>query len=151
MNNNDLKSSESYTSKNALLHHGIFGQKWGVQNGPPYPLDSKTSDGKKLKKEKKALEKQKKKASKKSNWEKASEMSYEDLKQEVEKLNLEKRYSELKSEKTKAIKSSKENMVTKIIKKELNKSLETIVDKTIESAVKRLTNKIDIAINPKEK
>ena len=22
-----------------LYHHGIKGQKWGVQNGPPYPLD----------------------------------------------------------------------------------------------------------------
>ena len=23
---------------NYLVHHGILGQKWGVQNGPPYPL-----------------------------------------------------------------------------------------------------------------
>ena len=23
-----------------LMHHGIRGQKWGVKNGPPYPLDS---------------------------------------------------------------------------------------------------------------
>ena len=22
-----------------LIHHGILGQKWGKQNGPPYPLD----------------------------------------------------------------------------------------------------------------
>ena len=26
-----------------LMHHGIEGQKWGVRNGPPYPLDRKTS------------------------------------------------------------------------------------------------------------
>lgn len=26
-----------------LQHHGIQGQKWGVRNGPPYPLDSKSS------------------------------------------------------------------------------------------------------------
>lgn len=25
-----------------LAHHGIKGQQWGVQNGPPYPLDSDT-------------------------------------------------------------------------------------------------------------
>lgn len=25
-----------------LMHHGIKGQSWGVQNGPPYPLDDKT-------------------------------------------------------------------------------------------------------------
>lgn len=23
-----------------LMHHGIQGQKWGVRNGPPYPLDA---------------------------------------------------------------------------------------------------------------
>lgn len=26
-----------------LYHHGIKGQEWGEQNGPPYPLDSQTS------------------------------------------------------------------------------------------------------------
>lgn len=25
--------------RDELYHHGIQGQKWGVQNGPPYPLD----------------------------------------------------------------------------------------------------------------
>lgn len=33
-----------------LAHHGVQGQKWGVRNGPPYPLDSSVSTGKKLKK-----------------------------------------------------------------------------------------------------
>ena len=26
-------------SLDELYHHGIKGQKWGVKNGPPYPLD----------------------------------------------------------------------------------------------------------------
>lgn len=26
-------------SDSFLIHYGIKGQKWGVQNGPPYPLD----------------------------------------------------------------------------------------------------------------
>ena len=30
-------------------HHGIQGQKWGVVNGPPYPLDRAVSTGKALK------------------------------------------------------------------------------------------------------
>lgn len=32
-----------------LYHHGIKGQKWGHRNGPPYPLSSKISTGKRLK------------------------------------------------------------------------------------------------------
>lgn len=32
-------------------HHGIQGQKWGVQNGPPYPLDAE--EHKKVVKQKK--------------------------------------------------------------------------------------------------
>lgn len=27
-------------NENVLYHHGIKGQKWGVKNGPPYPLNS---------------------------------------------------------------------------------------------------------------
>ena len=30
-------------------HHGIEGQKWGVRNGPPYPLDRMVSTGRALK------------------------------------------------------------------------------------------------------
>lgn len=26
-------------SESELMHHGVKGQKWGVQNGPPYPID----------------------------------------------------------------------------------------------------------------
>lgn len=33
-----------------LAHHGILGMHWGRRNGPPYPLSSKVSTGKRLKK-----------------------------------------------------------------------------------------------------
>lgn len=36
-----------FTTSNAFLHHGIEGQKWGVRNGPPYPLDRKEAKKKK--------------------------------------------------------------------------------------------------------
>lgn len=29
-----------YSYRDEFYHHGILGQKWGVQNGPPYPLDT---------------------------------------------------------------------------------------------------------------
>lgn len=29
-----------------LMHHGVKGQKWGVRNGPPYPLKDGRSKGK---------------------------------------------------------------------------------------------------------
>lgn len=31
-----------------LYHHGVKGQKWGVMNGPPYPLDESISTGQRL-------------------------------------------------------------------------------------------------------
>lgn len=32
-----------------ISHHGILGQKWGQKNGPPYPLGSDVSTGRRLK------------------------------------------------------------------------------------------------------
>lgn len=31
---------------NVIAHHGIKGQKWGVRNGPPYPLDESSGNDK---------------------------------------------------------------------------------------------------------
>lgn len=31
-------------STKMLQHHGIKGQKWGVRNGPPYPLDKRKNN-----------------------------------------------------------------------------------------------------------
>ena len=48
---NEEKVYCSMYSRNAeLYHHGIQGQKWGVRNGPPYPLDSDVSTGSRLRK-----------------------------------------------------------------------------------------------------
>lgn len=40
-----------------LQHHGIKGQKWGVKNGPPYPLKISRSESRKMNKKGYTLEK----------------------------------------------------------------------------------------------
>lgn len=46
-----VKYNTNSSIPSELFHHGIKGQNWGVRNGPPYPLGSKISTGKRLKKE----------------------------------------------------------------------------------------------------
>lgn len=31
----------TYEKTDELYHHGVKGQRWGIKNGPPYPLDAK--------------------------------------------------------------------------------------------------------------
>lgn len=65
--NEDDDDFVDFKHSDYIEHHGISGQKWGVQNGPPYPLSYEKHE-KVLKKAKKAnekLEKVKEKAKKK--------------------------------------------------------------------------------------
>ena len=36
---------EQHLLSRQLFHHGIKGQKWGVRNGPPYPLEKSHKNG----------------------------------------------------------------------------------------------------------
>lgn len=75
---------EIITSSGELYHHGIAGQKWGVSNGPPYPLSAEKHD-KVVDKAKKAntkLENAKRKAEKrKSKQVEAKQAKYKAVKQ----------------------------------------------------------------------
>ncbi len=35
----NIQYQEIIRYQDELYHHGVKGQKWGVKNGPPYPLD----------------------------------------------------------------------------------------------------------------
>lgn len=43
-----IRRLPSSNTASELYHHGILGQKWGIENGPPYPLGSKISTGKRI-------------------------------------------------------------------------------------------------------
>lgn len=116
-------------SDDYISHHGILGQKWGVKHGPPYPLDSKTS--KKVSGGKVTIN--------------VKDLSDEDLKKIVQRLNMEKQLKDL----TKEQKSKGKKFGDKVMDKLGDTALEIIfgTTKTIGTAV--LTQKLGEAINEK--
>ena len=88
----------SMYSRNAeLYHHGIKGQKWGEQNGPPYPLDSSISTGSRLK------EKEEKRAMKLEAYKEKQKAI--DKKKHERELNSLNKYTEKNAEKIEKAKS----------------------------------------------
>lgn len=75
-----------------LIHHGINGQKWGVRNGPPYPLDQDDLSPAERKADTgdiKRVERDRKERIIKKDY---SNMSDADLRKTVERMELENRY-----------------------------------------------------------
>lgn len=51
------RTGEQIQNGTELYHHGILGQKWGKQNGPPYPLGKSQMSKREIKAEQKAYRK----------------------------------------------------------------------------------------------
>lgn len=64
---------------NYLMHHGIKGQKWGVENGPPYPLNPSKDYSVAEKKANKIVSKVKKRIDKGNSW----DQSYTNLMKQI--------------------------------------------------------------------
>lgn len=62
-----------HLSGESLSHHGIAGQRWGVRNGPPYPLGEGQHSKRELRAMKKADHKSKTESSKAETEEKMAE------------------------------------------------------------------------------
>lgn len=96
---------------NYLSHHGILGQKWGVTNGPPYPLDA----GDHSAKEKKAgwRDSLKAKSDAKKKAKKQKETLEKARKAKIAKAKEEKLAKEYQEQKAKILKSGKASEVAK--------------------------------------
>lgn len=72
---------------NFLEHHGIAGQKWGKQHGPPYPLDRSAAKQAKLKEKAKARQAKEKEKTKKriAKAQKKAEKKYQNEAKDAER------------------------------------------------------------------
>lgn len=110
-----------------LAHHGILGQKWGHQNGPPYPLDAKdhSSSEKKagwMKSLKAKSEAKKRKKKQLAALEKARTARAEAAKQKRLK-------EEYEAKKQEVLRSGKASEVMKYKGQMTNSELQTVLDR----------------------
>lgn len=106
-----------------LAHHGVKNQKWGVQNGPPYPLDSSVSTGSRLKTSAgDAIKKAKK--------------SFDDSVSKYKAKKAAKTEAEEKK-KAEAAQKAKEKVIARSNVQEIDKIKDTLTTKEFEEAVKR--------------
>ncbi len=154
-----------YYSENdfRLYHHGIKGQKWGVENGPPYPLDRAISTGQRLKnaassaagkiKEHRAKRAEIKAAKKEEERKKreAEEAEKKRQAEEAEKKRVEEERARHEAEKQDAIKSGDvakvEQFKTEMSLQELNEAVQRInLNRQISNATPKEPSKFDKAV-----
>lgn len=122
-----------------LYHAGIKGMKWGVRNGPPYPLAAKVSarikktakKAEKIRKEKKAADRRIKKIPK---------MSDKELDNRINRLEKEKRLRDLERERTTVYRGTKASK--SVVRTFGEKAARTVVTGLAIAAGKRIADKI---------
>ena len=113
-----------------LTHYGILGMKWGVRRTPE-ELGHKPGTGKKNGEERKKEDS----SSKKSNPpKKASQMTDDELRSQVSRLNMEEQYRNLMARKKEATTSS--------ARKAFGRALDSLRDKTLEFLVNKIVSRL---------
>jgi len=122
---NDLRClANACKSKEEMYHHGIGGQKWGEQNGPPYPLNPNKDYSKA---EKKAMKKEYRKEVRRQKKERKR-----NEKEEERKKRLAEEEARLEEEKNKAIKSGSI--------KDVDKYKDRMTNEELKEAMERIKN-----------
>ena len=116
---------------NFIMHEGVEGMKWGVRNGPPYPLSrqAKTNLGMSFKRKDKAL----------AVLNNADEFTNDELRKYIERIKLE---EELRSM-TEDARKKGDGYVKKILLKVGDKVLSDVVPAATAVAVKALLAKTE--------
>lgn len=144
-----------------LYHHGIKGQKWGDRNGPPYPLDSgqkssaetdrkvgstinvkkseNSSGGKNsAKSETGSKENEESEAAEKKKTKKISEMTDEELRAAISRVQLEQQYRQLTYKPS--IKTQMANQAKKVVSDVITQSATTVGKKLLTDMLNNVTD-----------
>lgn len=128
-------------SDNALFHHGVDGMKWGVRNGPPYPLDK--AGRKALQEQKSTMRGRSVKisTSDKANILKSNidDLTDDDIRFLINRIKLEKEIDGLLSE---GQKKEGESYALRLVKKSGEAILSTVVPAVTMYAFKRLVAEV---------
>ena len=127
-----------------LMHYGVKGMKWGVRR-TPVQLGHRRKPKKIAKRSRESPESEKKKSAPKKN---VHELSDEELRQAISRLEMEKRYKELE----RSANPQKNNDGKKFVENILRKSGENIATQFTTYAMGTLVNKIagSEIVNPKK-
>lgn len=83
-------------NKKYLIHYGIDGQKWGVRNGPPYPLSPSSHSAAEKRANKKAWKTAKKERRKNArDKSKVDSMSNKELNDQINRIRMEQQYKDI--------------------------------------------------------
>lgn len=131
-----------------LIHEGIKGQKWGVKHGPPYPLKASVSAKVKAKaksgddEEDSVTEKTSTKTSssnssdKNSHTKTVSEMTDQELRDKLNRMNMEKQYSQLMAEQEKAKVSKGEKFAKMLLNDIVLPAAKEVAKEQVKNAMK---------------